>query len=675
MALAEDHLAEPDAAPAAGAGDAVVLKDRYEVQPSQPLPDLATPTAQAFAARDSRDPTRPLFALVCHTGLPPREHLLEQRRKRSTNTVLQPLHWEPVRWPALGRECMVIILDRPTGKRLLESIDIPFKPYTIDRLIREVLRPIVPGLKESDELRVPHRAIRPDNLYLGHSGVGSLVLGECYSTPAGFTQPVLFEPIERACAPPAGRGEGTSADDMYALGVTLVVLVLGGNPMAEKSDDEIIREKISRGSHGVLVGATSVPAKVAPALRGLLSDDPEARWSVHELERWLEGSPPMPRGTGASSADRPFPFMGEEYHTAQTLALALHRHWDAAIDVVNSDALETWLMRSLDKGQKAEAFKTIGHGDRGARKVSDDMLLARALIVLDPSGPIRFRDFVAMPDGFGPAVAAIPDGSKQAAHFAAMIEGKLPAFWLKLQKAVRAWMIDACEPLHQYRKFMSHKSAGFYVERCLYELNPTLPCRSPHLAGLYATDRQGLLALLEARTEGEENPVDRHVAAFLGARFRGKADRILNELAAARGDTAHAAAAMRLLALVQGSMGAALPCLSRVYFERLRGGLTQFRNRTLRKELEQDLAIASERGNLAEMLAIFENPRNIRLDASGFKAARAEFRRASVEIENLHRAVENRARLAQLLGHRVAAYLCSAVGTMAIVITVLAKLS
>jgi hypothetical protein len=132
---------------------------------------------------------------------------------------------------------------------------------------------------------------------------------------------------------------------------------------------------------------------------------------------------------------------------------------------------------------------------------------------------------------------------------------------------------------------------------------------------------------------------------------------------------------MRLLALVQGSMGAALPCLSRVYFERLRGGLTRFRNRTLRKELERDLAVASERGNLAELLAIFENPRNIRLDASGFKAAREEFRRASGEIENLHRAVENRTRLAQLLGHRFAAYLCSAVGTIAIVITVLAKMS
>ena len=43
-------------------------------------------------------------------------------------------------------------------------------------------------------------AIRPANLFYQTGGQGPLMLGECFSMPPGFAQPVLYETIEHAIA-------------------------------------------------------------------------------------------------------------------------------------------------------------------------------------------------------------------------------------------------------------------------------------------------------------------------------------------------------------------------------------------------------------------------------------------------------------------------------------------
>ena len=41
---------------------------------------------------------------------------------------------------------------------------------------------------------------------------------------------IAYEPIDAAMALPSGRGPGHVSDDLYAFGVTLVVLLAGGSP-------------------------------------------------------------------------------------------------------------------------------------------------------------------------------------------------------------------------------------------------------------------------------------------------------------------------------------------------------------------------------------------------------------------------------------------------------------
>jgi len=119
---------------------------------------------------------------------------------------------------------------------------------------------------------------------------------------------------------PSGRGAGSLADDLYALGVLIAVLLSGGNPCAEMSDEEIVQSKINRGSFATLLSSRRFSLPCTEALRGLLCDEAEERWSVSNLEFWANGrhlSPKQPLLPG--KAPRPFVVKGRDYWNLKAL--------------------------------------------------------------------------------------------------------------------------------------------------------------------------------------------------------------------------------------------------------------------------------------------------------------------------------------------------------------------
>src|SRR3546814_19793730 len=88
----------------------------------------------------------------------------------------------------------------------------------------------MPVFKELGGRNRTQRAIRASNLFFSDSARESVVLGECFSLPAGMAQPSIYEPVDAAMAMPEGRGQGVPADDYYSLGVLVLVLLCGGNP-------------------------------------------------------------------------------------------------------------------------------------------------------------------------------------------------------------------------------------------------------------------------------------------------------------------------------------------------------------------------------------------------------------------------------------------------------------
>jgi len=56
----------------------VILDDKYRIIPSSPLVELGTPGAQAYVARNLKNPGESVFARICEPGVFPRVEVMVQ---------------------------------------------------------------------------------------------------------------------------------------------------------------------------------------------------------------------------------------------------------------------------------------------------------------------------------------------------------------------------------------------------------------------------------------------------------------------------------------------------------------------------------------------------------------------------------------------------------------------
>ncbi|MEX2008633.1 MAG: serine/threonine protein kinase, partial [Dongiaceae bacterium] len=381
----------PVAAPGADA-DSVTLAGRYRIFPGMPRPDLASPAVPAFAAVDSREERRQLVAVLPPRHLALREDALGIVRRLERAPVMAPVEWGPVDWLGGGLR-PVVVFAAPGGARLMAAEGEPVPPLSEDALVRKVLRPLSVALKELCEARLVHGGVRPDNLFYRDGAASEAVLGDGYTTPPSFFQPVAFVSIEDGMANPAGRGGDFSAD-LYALGATLTALLLGHRPGSHLGDDALIAAKIGQGSFAALSGQLRLSTTITEVLRGLLCDDRAERWTLDDLQLWFDGRRLTPRPPGLPQpAARPFVFEGVEYLTRPALAHAFARHWDRAVVTVQDGNIETWLRRSLGDGARADLVAAdLAAAGAKIDGVAGDRLLARVLVALDPTAPLRYRD-------------------------------------------------------------------------------------------------------------------------------------------------------------------------------------------------------------------------------------------------------------------------------------------
>ena len=114
-------------------------------------------------------------------------------------------------------------------------------------LMANVLRPAAHVLEQLQARGVTHRGIRLDNVFQSHRGE-PVVLGSAWAAPPAMAQPALFEPPYSAMCLRAGAGDGSIADDVYALGVLLLCLALGRAPLAQLDEASVVRRKLEQGS-------------------------------------------------------------------------------------------------------------------------------------------------------------------------------------------------------------------------------------------------------------------------------------------------------------------------------------------------------------------------------------------------------------------------------------------
>jgi hypothetical protein len=666
---------------AAPAGPPGVLRDRFTIRSNQPLPEFSTPNAEAYVAEDKRDPKRPLYALICRPDLPVRVNVMRALKGMVNPGLVQLVEWGAMTWPPAGRQCMTVVYERPMGKRLMatgRSADCRrVDEYDISR---KVVEPLVAAIKELTNRGITHRSIRASNMFFMDEGGERIALGDCVTAPPAFDQPLAFETVESGMSNNVARGSGTFSDDLYSLGVTLVFLLLGRNPVAHMDDEALLKMKIQQGSYSTLVGDERLPLAFIELLRGLLCDDPDQRWDIESLDLWLSGRRLSPlQQRHEKRAARGFPFNGKEYLNCRELAAAMSRNWDLAIPPVLEGKLELWLRRAVEDKERAQAVADVVRMalNGGDKRVGSDLMLCKVLIMLDPTAPIRYKGFNAMPDGVGSALAAVMAQKGNTKLLVEVILREVPRLWFEARKSYLPDNSLMDSNFKELKNYLTQTGMGFGLERCLYEMNDALPCQSSLLGEEYIVELKELLPALNTaaakRTDSKQWPVDRHVAAFMGARARSDIDRNLTQL----NDPEPSRALMALLnlfAVFQYRLGPEqLPNLAAWVGALAEPAVAAFHSRDKRKELEKEIPKLVRRGSVVEIYNLLDNPGERDKDENEFAWAQAQYQAAEEEIRRVQNNEDDRSKEAVRIGKQTAAVTGIVIALLSTTITVIMK--
>lgn len=643
-----------------GDAGAIDLKGRFLVYPTQALPQLDSPSAFAYHAVSKGDP-RAFYALVCDPLVPVRTDILEMLRGYNQGGMLKVADWGMVPWPNPGGAYRyVIIVERPVGTRVMPNLNEQQAPIHEDDIVDGLLSPLLSTLKEFSGRMVTHRAIRPDNIFYADGGRRTMILGECVSSPPAHDQPGIFETIEAAMAHPTGRGNGSLANDLYSLGVTVIFLVLGRNPVKELSESRLMANKIEFGTYAALVGSARVPLSLMEPLRGLLTDDPRERWTVQDLDMWLAGrrqSPKQPKLP--QRASRPFIYQETEYFNTRALAMVLAEDPSQAAPILRSKQLDAWLRRSLNDEPRAEAVQqAVVSGGGTAGRATEDRMVARALIPLDPAAPLRYRGFGSLIDGLGPALAASIDNREQRQIIAEIIASRLPMNWLAAQVKPRSEDARAAQILERLPSVIENTAIGMGMERALYELNPGEHCHSPMFDKDPVLDISYLIPALD-RIAKQENrpdvPLDRHSVAFIAARARRVGDEMIR--ACSQPDVSgRNLAFLKLLASVQEQTNApACPGLCQWMAHLLQPVVNRYHLKKRREKVAERVRKAAADGLLLQLLAVVDDEAEQRADSVGFTQASNEYGQIEAKLHALEVNRPRREEDARYFGEQIAA--------------------
>jgi eukaryotic-like serine/threonine-protein kinase len=651
---------------------ALIIDDRFRILPGSQLADLSG--LACFQAEDQRRLAGEVVALRANVAMPPRPKL---------SAFLQAPHeglLTPLVHGAAGSGFW-IICPAPPGPSLASLAS----PWSGNALLTHVLRPVARALDHLQMVGLTHRAIRPDNLFV-RSGGRSVVLGPAWAAPPAMHQPAVFEPTYSALCPPAARGDGSIADDIYALGVLLLALWTGEMPLAGSAPRDIIQLKLEYGSHAALTGKMRLQRGFEEILRAMLSDDPLARPDPATLAN-LDGIHAR-RGSHrmALRASRPITVGDRVAWNRPTLAVLCAEHPAEAMALLRQGVIEQWVRYTAENAALATSIEDLRRDDmlgdpqapsrpiaRNGTAVSDFCLM-RLIALLDPLAPLFWRGSWLWPDGLGPMLAGALgqppafDPRDMVALLDALIGRGVLNRW-RLLRGARPDHADLA-----VRPGLLHRSGGddgqTVLLRLAYLFNPYLPCASPQLGGALAMTPTGLVTLLEHTAESGGGPLlDAHMLAFLDARLENHASEDREPGGGA--DPNQATHELALLARCQ--IVAACGPLTRIatgLLPRLEASMQDWPGISRREGRIARLRAMAAKGDLKTMLGLFHDAEARRQD----EAARSQ---AAHEIAEISAALAEQAETTplRLEASRVAAREAAcAMGVLSIMASLLFEL-
>jgi len=662
-------------------GGYVPLGGRSEVNATQPLPDYDSVHATAYRARMKGANAADLVAFVCRSGYPPRSDGINQLRSIDNPAILRLMDHGMIDLPNAGQRYYGFVFEQPQNPRLWASLDETRPPLGEDFLNRCVVTPIADGLRQYADIGMMHGAIRPTNIFWRENSAGPPQLGECVSVAPGIGQPLVFESLERALAQPFSRGTGTTFDDMYALGVTILMLILGRNPVKDLDDATLLRLRLERGSFLTMVDNHKLAPSHVELLRGLLHDDPRQRWSAYDLEQWTGGQRLSPKHSEFNKrSSRALGFAGKEYWQVRPLIPALWAKVDEASKLIEGGELDRWLRRSMADDECADrvvdALTTLKNSGRTTNYA--DQVVTLTAIALDSNSPIGYRGQVVLPAGVGGGLAEAMRTGQNLQIMAEIIANQFVGFWVNQQATGKADLVPLAQTYERMRTQIERNSIGSGIERVVYELNPHLACLSPLLKAHNVITAKDFLMALE-KVAGQpgrpHEPFDRHIAAWLLTKDKSM-DYFMRALGGGGNAAQRTLAVLNLYNEWQQKHGPeALPALTGWMVALLEPLTKRYFNRQTRDAVTTKLQAVATSGHLSDLVRLLDNPQMVERDQQSFNAARQVYRATLQQIAILERQKQHRDEVARTYGRPTATYIAWVLSAMVMVFTIMRALT
>lgn len=323
-----------------------------------------------------------VIAKLYRPGLMPKAEVLERVSKAAFRHVVHLIAWGESE--GVGYEVMEYCAGGSLRQWMTQAM-----PLRRDQL-RDILGEIAEALAALHALQVIHRDLKPENILVRRAEPLDLVLTDFgIASVADATQ--LFTSTARTVkygAPETLAGVLDHAADWWSLGLILVELLTCQHPFEGLSDAVITHRLVT----GTLDCREVDDPEWRKLCRGLLLRDPQRRWGMAEIRRWLAGdetleAPLEDSPTAIQHAARPYRLEGTLCTTPLELALALATHWESGRKDLMRGQLSAWIGQEL----RDDDLLRFIQDQLDRRDSSDDLRLLRVIRRLAPDMPPVWR--------------------------------------------------------------------------------------------------------------------------------------------------------------------------------------------------------------------------------------------------------------------------------------------
>ena len=680
--MSDAEQTKPAQAAPQGGERIAICGGRYEVLTGTPIPDHEHPAAKAYVGLAARGGGS-VLALVLKPGQLARQDLFGNAININSPLTFRFIDADVAYWPDAKRHVPIILYEKPAGARAMNRIDEQRAPINGELPFRSMVQSLYDALRETYLAGVNHGRVNPTNLY-ARDASGTLQLGDCLAGLPGLHQHYAFETIERMMATPAGRGPASASEDIYAMGASLLTLLMGHLPVAGMDLETMLHSKIEKGSLMTLLGGMRLPSAYSELMRGLLADDQKQRWNLDDIGHWLGGRRLGSKPAGQiRKAQRNFDFGGKHYSNPRLLAHAMTKQVDLGARIVEDGSLDRWMRRSIGDEDRAElvaeAASAAAAQQRGG--TLQERVATRVSMALDPEAPVRFREIATFPQGVGGQLSQLLLNGQSPKSVADIISAQFVLSWSNAQTDMAGEVTTLTQTFEAQRMLLERNQFGFGIERVAYELNPSLPCLSPLVESYFPLTLKAIAIALEEtattiKEEDKREPMDRHLAAFILSRNRRTNDRLFHLLAPTADAGQRAVAILNILADVQKKFHPEdMPATTLWVAGLLVPSLERFHNRPLREKALKDLKRLSRKGRLEELVQLVDDSNTMRKDNEAFEAACKEYH--LWEIRSRELSSNNAAKAKSLLtqGRQVTAFLSAMAAIATLLVAIFLEVS